>query len=182
MTIPGVGPRTAETILTEVGVDMSRFPLWTPPCGMGWRLPWQQRERRETQEWADAQRQSLAARIACGGGATWEPHEILPWRTASPLGRPPREQRASVAVGHTFSLLSAAALAASTKAARSHLLPCPAPSFLRLPALSLSLGQTFAREGMCACVGKPLSPHHGVSSSETNVTQIILFLTCNVEL
>jgi transposase len=38
MTIPGVGPRTAQTILSEVGADMSRFPTsanlasWAAVC------------------------------------------------------------------------------------------------------------------------------------------------------
>lgn len=58
-TLPGVGRRSAETILAEIGDDMSQVP--DPPTVrlMGRPLSRQSRERRETQTWTHRQRQQL---------------------------------------------------------------------------------------------------------------------------
>jgi len=39
---PGVDQKTAELIVAEIGIDMSRFP--DPPSSglLGWTLPWEQ--------------------------------------------------------------------------------------------------------------------------------------------
>jgi transposase len=44
-TITGVGKRAAETIIAEIGPDMSVFPTGRPPGLLGRTLPGQQRDR-----------------------------------------------------------------------------------------------------------------------------------------
>jgi transposase len=45
-SIPGVGRRTAEVLLAEVGVELERFP--TARHLASWAMPWEQRKWRQT--------------------------------------------------------------------------------------------------------------------------------------
>ena len=66
---PGVGRRTAQVLLAEIGTDMSRFPTHRPSGRLGGDVPGQRRERRQAPQRQDAQRQSLAARRPDRSGA-----------------------------------------------------------------------------------------------------------------
>jgi transposase len=64
-TIPGVGRRTAEDRVAEIGLDMSRFPTSRPLAS--WAKPGHERECGQTQERQDGAWQSLPAHGARGG-------------------------------------------------------------------------------------------------------------------
>jgi transposase len=60
-TIPGVGRRTAEIILAEVGPDVRRFPTAGHLVSWARTLPRPGRKRWQTSQWQDAKGQSLGA-------------------------------------------------------------------------------------------------------------------------
>jgi transposase len=78
--IPGVSTLSAATILAEIGRDMSRFPHIRASGGAGWPLPRPERERRQTQALAPAQRGCLvendARAMRLGGQA--QKGQLLP--------------------------------------------------------------------------------------------------------
>jgi len=60
-TIPGVAKRSAECIIAEIGIDMTRFPT-AAHLASGWDVPRQQHHRRQTRLREDHQRQPVARR------------------------------------------------------------------------------------------------------------------------
>lgn len=58
-TIPGVARRTAELLLAEIGLDMSRFPTAAPEGEVGATLSGQLRKWGETPFWHYWSRQSV---------------------------------------------------------------------------------------------------------------------------
>jgi transposase len=96
-TIPGVGRRTAEAriaeaLIAEIGADMSRFPTAAHLAAWAGVAPGTNESvatRRCAPMRADAQRQSLAARCALGGGSGGgaNPVDVL-GRPVPPLAAP----------------------------------------------------------------------------------------------
>ena len=88
-TIPGVGPKVAETIVAETGADMTRFPsaahlaAWAG-CGAG-----DARVRRKTEPGREAARQQMVDRDAGRGGRFGRPdaRQKLSGRPARPVDR-----------------------------------------------------------------------------------------------
>lgn len=106
MTIPGVGPRTAQTILTEVGADVSRFPTgahlasWAAICPGNNESAGKQKSGR-TRKGSPWLRGALVeAAHSAGRTNTYlgaQHHRLSARRGA---------KRASVAVGHTILLIA----------------------------------------------------------------------------
>ena len=91
MTIPGVGKRTAEVVIAEIGVDMTRFPTAGAPGVLGRAVPGQPRIGRKVEIGPGPQRQHRPARrVVRGGlgGGAQERH--LPGRPVPPLPAPLR--------------------------------------------------------------------------------------------
>ena len=63
--VTGIQATAAAAILAAIGVDPSRFESRQAPGLVGWRLPWQQAERRQTAQWQAQERHPLSA---CGPG------------------------------------------------------------------------------------------------------------------
>ena len=102
-TIPGVGPKVAETIIAETGADMTRFPTaahlaaWAG-CGSGdARIRW------ETDTGREAARQQMVDRDAGRGRRFGRPdaRQKLSGRPARPVDETARDGRAQVAVART---------------------------------------------------------------------------------
>jgi transposase len=104
-TIPGIGLRVAEVIISEIGVDMTRFPTDASSGKLGRRLPGQQRISRQAAVGSDDEGQSLpescdhTSRVGSGaherdvlGGAVSPTHQAdgqeqsLGRRRAQPAG------------------------------------------------------------------------------------------------
>jgi hypothetical protein len=106
MTIPGVGPRTAQTILTEVGGDMSRFPSgahlasWAAICPGNSESAGKQKSGR-TRKGSPWLRGALVE-AAHSAGRTNSYLGAQHHRLAARRGA----KRASVAVGHTILLIA----------------------------------------------------------------------------
>jgi transposase len=106
MTIPGVGPRTAQTILTEVGVDVTRFPSgahlasWAAICPGNNESAGKQKSGR-TRKGSPWLRGALVE-AAHSAGRTNSYLGAQHHRLASRRGA----KRASVAVGHTILLIA----------------------------------------------------------------------------
>lgn len=91
-TITGVKRRTAEVIVSEIGVDMSRFAD-TAHQLVGGDVSGQQRKRRQTPQWPHPQGQQDAAGGAGHGRSRHRTHAgHLRGRHLSPDRRPPWEE------------------------------------------------------------------------------------------
>ena len=103
-TIPGVGRRTAEVLLAEIGDGSEPLPQCAPPRLVGRAVSRQRRERGQTPQWAHAQRQSVAAhRLGRSGPGRRAHQRDLSGRAVSAAWRTRRgAKRAAVAVAHTI--------------------------------------------------------------------------------
>ena len=63
MTHPGVQAVAAMGFVSEVGIDLSRFPSAKHAGFLGWRVSRQSYQRRQTQAWENHQGQYLPARV-----------------------------------------------------------------------------------------------------------------------
>jgi transposase len=110
MTIPGVGQRTAEVIIAEIGVDMSRFPTaahlasWAGMCP-GNNASAGKRESGRTRHGNTALRTALCE---AAWAAAHTKHTYLSaqyWRLARRLGKT-GEAKAIFAVGHSILVIA----------------------------------------------------------------------------
>ena len=113
-TIPGVGRRIAETLVAQVGTDMSRFPTAAHLASWAGICPGNH-ARGQTPERPHPTRQSLAARgprrgRPCRGAQQADG----PGRAVSPLLLRRGKTRAIVAVGHTILVIASQLLKAGT--------------------------------------------------------------------
>jgi transposase len=93
MTIPGVGKRTAEVVIAEMGVDMGRFPSAAHLASWAGLCPGQPRIGRQTAQRSGPQRQRRPAGRAVRGGVGRGPQERqLPGRPVPPVPAPLRPQ------------------------------------------------------------------------------------------
>ncbi len=92
-TIVGIKRRLAEVILAESGTDMRRFPSARHLARLRGHVSRQRRERRQTPQWQDTQRPSVAAN-GSGRGCSWGRPEFgdLSVGAIPPSGRPSRGQ------------------------------------------------------------------------------------------
>ena len=98
-TIPGISRRAAEGILAEIGLDMSREASCRPSRLLGGHVSRQPRERRQTAQWQNPQRQSLVTQAAGGSRPCRSPYQ-----EHLPVGAiPPRSLTTRKEEGHDSS-------------------------------------------------------------------------------
>ena len=103
-TITGVGKRAAETIIAEIGVDMSRFPTAGHLASWAGMAPGNQHHRRETPVRQDHQGRRVAPRHPHPVRRGPRPGPATPtssaqfWRLARRIGK----KKAAIAVGHSI--------------------------------------------------------------------------------
>ncbi len=89
MTHPGVQAVAAMGFVSEVGIDLSRFPSAKHAGFLGWCVSRQSYQRRQTQAGENHQGQELSARVTRRDCLGDEPHQKqLPIGSLSPLSSP----------------------------------------------------------------------------------------------